>query len=109
MTEEEKKAIEYIKRRINILEIAKKQKIKEVEITKEEAMQIPENIKNINGVKLIIVDELGDKSKKDCFAYLSGECYALNKLYCKREKCNFYRNDIKIPKIETDIKKYTMK
>ncbi len=33
--------------------------------------------------------------KKDCFAYLSDDdtrgCFALNKLYCKREKCKFYK------------------
>lgn len=32
--------------------------------------------------------------KKDCFAYNEEKrrCNALNDLYCKKEKCNFYRN-----------------
>ena len=34
--------------------------------------------------------------RTDCFAYvkgyLIGECDALRELYCKREKCKFYKN-----------------
>lgn len=33
--------------------------------------------------------------KKDCFAYrnsANGTCTALKMLYCKNEKCNFYKS-----------------
>lgn len=100
--------IDKIKKRIATLECAKNQKIKEVEITKEEAEQISEKVKGINGVRLIIVDELGDRSKKDCFAYKDKKCCALNELYCKKEDCNFYRNDIKMSDIERSIRKYNI-
>ena len=32
--------------------------------------------------------------KKDCFAYdcQKNKCKALKKLYCKTEKCNFYKS-----------------
>ena len=29
--------------------------------------------------------------KTDCFAYLRGNCRALEKLYCAEGKCNFYK------------------
>ena len=34
------------------------------------------------------------KVKEDCFAYnsIKKECRGLDKLYCKKEKCKFYRN-----------------
>lgn len=34
------------------------------------------------------------KVKEDCFAYnsIKKECIGLDKLYCKREKCKFYRS-----------------
>ena len=98
--------VDKIKKRIETLEFAKNEKIKEVEVTKEEAEQIPEKIKGINGVRLIIVDELGDRSKKDCFAYKDKKCCALNELYCKKESCNFYRNDIKMSDIESSVRRY---
>ena len=43
---------------------------------------------------------------KDCFGYCNGECSALNKLYCKKEKCGFYKTreeNNKAPKIEIVI------
>ena len=98
--------IKRIRKRIKTLNLVKDEPIKEVEVTREEALQIPDKIKSIDGVKLIIVDELGDKSKKDCFAYKDKKCYALNELYCKKDKCRFYRNDIKMSDIESSIRKY---
>lgn len=50
--------------------------------------------------------------KKDCFAFIETnahqECKALKELYCKNEKCNFYkkRSQVNINQIEEDIKKY---
>lgn len=35
--------------------------------------------------------------KTDCFAYAKGECKALKELYCRTEKCKFYK-----PKGEND-------
>ena len=35
--------------------------------------------------------------KTDCFAYEKGECKALKELYCRTEKCKFYK-----PKGEND-------
>ena len=101
--------INKIKKRIKTLEIIKEEAITEVQITRQEAEQLPDKIKSICGAKLIIVDNLGDISKKDCFAYQDNKCYALNDLYCKRENCRFYRNDIKISKIESDIRRYPVK
>lgn len=49
---------------------------------------------------------------KDCFAYIvkngHAGCKALKELYCKNEKCNFYkkRSQINMNQIEEDIKKY---
>ena len=43
----------------------------------------------------IAINRIGSV-KRDCFAYvtdyLMGECDALRALYCKRGKCNFYKN-----------------
>lgn len=101
--------LDKIKKRVETMAIAKNRHIKEVEITKEEAKQIPSNIKYISGAKLIVVDKLGDRTKKDCFAYEEKECYGLNELYCKHEECKFYRNDIKKSRIETEVKKYALR
>ena len=45
------------------------------------------------------IKEVGE-AKTDCFAYKKGNffgsnfeiCEALDKLYCRKEKCNFYKN-----------------
>ena len=29
--------------------------------------------------------------RTDCFAYKKGNCTALDKLYCTKEKCTFYK------------------
>lgn len=41
--------------------------------------------------------------KEDCFAYRDGKCNALNKLYCKEEKCKFYKTREQVKK---EAKKY---
>ena len=33
--------------------------------------------------------------KKTCFAYKNGKCTALNKLYCEKEECSFYKSTAK--------------
>ncbi len=47
----------------------------------------------------------------DCFAYCNGKCNALNKLYCKKDVCNFFKtreeND-KAPKIKIAIDSNTV-
>lgn len=32
-----------------------------------------------------------DSIKKDCFAYSKHKCSALNRLYCEKETCPFYK------------------
>lgn len=50
--------------------------------------------------------------KKDCFAYVNKNghqgCRALNDLYCKKEKCKFYKRKcaISLKEIEEAIKNY---
>lgn len=49
---------------------------------------------------------------KNCFAYTTknghADCMALKELYCKREKCNFYKHraDVNIEEIKEDIRNY---
>lgn len=51
-------------------------------------------------------------TKKDCFAYREKQeyegCCILNKLYCKKENCKFYKNknNVDIRQIEYDIRNY---
>ena len=45
------------------------------------------------------------ENRKDCYARLNNDCYALKELNCS--KCRFYRNDITREKIEADISKYS--
>lgn len=88
-----------IRKRIKAMEMLKCEYISEIQITREEA-EILGDKKTIDGRKLIVVDKLGDLTKKDCFAYIDKNghksCYALKKLYCKNQECKFYRNDITI-------------
>lgn len=46
----------------------------------------------------------------DCFAYTCKNgvegCMALNKLYCKKEECRFFKNDIDPRQIERSIRNY---
>lgn len=40
----------------------------------------------------LCIEHGGNYTAKDCFAYLfDGQCAALNDMYCKCEKCNFYK------------------
>lgn len=45
------------------------------------------------------------EDRKDCYARLNYDCYALKEQNCK--KCHFYRNDITREKIEAEIEKYS--
>ena len=94
-----------IQKRIMSMQLLQGKVIKEIQITRQEAEQLG-NVNLIDGVKLVIVDKLGDMTNKDCFAYRGEQCYALNELYCKNKECRFYRNDITINEIENSIKKY---
>ena len=99
-----------IRKRIDAWNILSKQPISYIKITKEEAEELGDGIKQIDGVRLVIVDELGEGlEKKDCFAYLENRCYALNGMYCGSGKCRFYRNDITIEQIKKSIRKYSKK
>lgn len=98
--------IDKIKKRIKTLEACKKEKIEEVQITREEAEQISGKIREIDGVKLVLVDKLGDITKKDCFAYNNNKCSALRCLYCENGECRFYRNDITKEQIEQEVASY---
>ncbi len=94
-----------IRKRIKTMSMLQGENIKEIQITRKEAEQLG-NINMIDNVKLIVVEKLGDMTKKDCFAYKENKCYALNELYCKNRECRFYRNDINIKEIERSIKRY---
>ena len=58
-----------IRKRIETKQLIEGKVIKEVQITKKEAEQLGDRITKIDGVELIVVDKLGDRTKKDCFAY----------------------------------------
>ena len=58
-----------IRKRIETKQLIEGKAIKEVQITKKEAEQLGDGITKIDGVELIVVDKLGDRTKKDCFAY----------------------------------------
>ena len=51
--------------------------------------------------------------KEDCFAYDQEhkECTALNDLYCKKEKCKFYKNKKQMTQahITSSIRNYALK
>lgn len=57
-----------IRKRITTMEMLKHEHINEIQITKQEAEKLGDK-KTIDGVKLIVVDKLGDMTNKDCFAY----------------------------------------
>lgn len=101
-----------IRKRIQTLEMAKGMYINEIQITKQEAEKL-EDLTMLDGRKLIIVDKLGNLTKKDCFAHIERNghksCYCLNKLYCKNGKCKFYNNNITIEQLEYSIKLYELK
>ena len=95
-----------IRKRIRTVEMLQGRLIDEIQITKQEAEQLGD-INAIDRVKLVVVEKLGDMTKKDCYAYKKNKCYALNDLYCKNRECKFYRNDISIDDIERSIKEYS--
>lgn len=101
--------VDKIRKRIMTRETMEGKVIKEIQITKKEAEQLGEK-KQIDNVKLVIVDKLGDMTNKDCFAYLNKNghksCYGLKNLYCKNQECKFYKIDITVAEIEKDIKEY---
>lgn len=104
------KTINKIKKRIKTIEQITGKLVEEVQITKEESEQIG-NISSIDRVKIIVVDKLGEKTKRNCFAYNEKikDCEILDKLYCKNEECKFYKTNINKKEIENSIKKYALK
>lgn len=96
--------LEIIKRRIKIAQEVKQEQLEQFIITKSEAKELGD-IKEIDGVKLVIASEL---SKTDCFGYINNNghesCYGLSKINCVN--CHFYRWDIDKSEIEKDIKRY---
>lgn len=99
-----------IRKRIKTMETLRNEPIKEIQISKEEAEKIGDR-KVLDGVKLILKNK--NMTKKDCFAYIDRKghdsCFCLDNLYCRNEKCNFYRTDITVPQIEASVKRYSMK
>lgn len=61
--------VDKIRKRIRTAEMIKRDTIEEIQITKQEAEQLGERTV-IDGVKLIVVDKLGDMTNTDCFAYI---------------------------------------
>ena len=111
MTNKLEKIKRKIRKRIQTIQLIEGRVIEEVQITKEEAEQLGDRIKEIDKVKLIITDKLGEKTKKDCFAFIENgkgkrKCYCLDKLECINKECKFYRNDIKIQEIQKSIREY---
>lgn len=104
--------VDKIRKRIRTLETAKAETIEEIQITKQEAEMLGDRTA-IDGVKLIVVDKLGDMTNTDCFAYINRNghksCYSLKNLDCKNRKCKFYRTDTTIAKIEKSIEKYALR
>ena len=105
--------VDKIRKRIMSRQMLEGRLIDEIQITKKEAEQLGDRQRQIDNVKLTVVDKLGDMTKKNCFSYIERNghksCYCLNKLYCKNEICRFYRNDITIANIEKSIELYSMK
>jgi len=103
--------VDKIRKRIRTRQMIEGRVIDEVQITRQEAEQLGKR-EDIDNVKLIIVDKLGDMSNKNCFAYIDRNghrsCYCLDKLYCQNRKCKFYRTDINIFDIERSIKEYSI-
>lgn len=99
-----------IKKRIKTMEMLKNEPVKEIQINKEESEKLGDR-KALDGVKLIVVDKLGEMTKKDCFAYIEinghKKCYCLDKLYCKNRECRFYRNDVTIAELERSVEAYS--
>lgn len=99
-----------IRKRIRTMEMLKNEHITEIQISKEEAEKLGDR-KLLDGVKLIVVDKLGDRTKKDCFAYIENDkwkkCYCLDKLYCKNKECRFYRTDVTIAELERSVEAYS--
>lgn len=63
-------------------------------ISKQEQIEM-KGISNIDGVELILHEiKLTTTVKTDCFAYCNGKCKALIDLFCKNEKCKFYKKDV---------------
>lgn len=93
-----------IRKRINSFRIIK-DKVTEINITPYESKMLG-GIKRLDGVRLNIVEP--NEEQLDCFAYEVKEnratCTALKGLYCKNEKCRFYRNDITKQEIERSIR-----
>lgn len=79
-----------IRKRIKTKEMIKNDIITQIQITKEEAKELGKKRK-IDGIDLIVVDKLGEMTKKDCKFYKNNECKALTKLYCENENCKFYK------------------
>jgi len=103
-----------IRKRIETSQLIEGKVIKTIEITKKEAEQLGDRISKVDGVELIVVDKLGDRTKKDCFAYIESEkgerkCNCLDDLECPNRYCKFYRNDITIEEIENSIKEYVVR
>lgn len=105
------KVVNKIRKRIMSRQLMEGEVISEVQITKKEAEQLGE-ITILDGIKLIVVERLGDMTNKHCFGYIDKKrhksCYCLNKLYCQNKECKFYRTNINISEIENSIKKYAI-
>lgn len=96
-------------KRINTLRMLGNE-VKEINISPYENRMLG-GIKTLQGVKLNVVKP--NEEQLDCFARKEKEdgveCTALNEMYCKKEKCRFYRNDIKRSEIERSIRLYAQK
>jgi len=86
--------IKKIRKRIKTRQMLEKELVEKIQVTKKEAEQLGCR-KQIDGVRFVIVEKLGDMTKTDCFAFKERkghrECKCLDRLYCKNERCNFYK------------------
>lgn len=106
--------VDKIRKRIKEIQLIEGKIIEAVQITQEEFEQLGGRTE-IDNVKLIVVKKLENIVKTDCFAYITrngnSHCYCLNRLYCIKEKCNFYKKrdadaNSNILEIEKSIKEY---
>ncbi len=67
MTNKLEKIKRKIRKRIQTIQLIEGRVIEEVQITREEAEQLGDRIKEIDGAELIIVDKLGGENEKRLF------------------------------------------
>ena len=95
--------IEIIKKRIALIYRVNQKMPDRVHISEEEQKKL-ENITNIDGVELVVVETPG--IKENCVFYNGIDCDAMRELICKKGKCKRFNDKITKKEIEDSIKNY---